>query len=219
MICATARDRATAARLGGCRTGVLLAAARPPLDLGPLACIAFVPLFVRGAWASPRATPSSPVVYRVAAVVDVYFSGCDRAVRRYPLVVLGGRGAVVSSTGATSRAFVVAAVWVLAEAVIRGDRWAGSPGAKSGTPSTTSCGPGARERRRRARVVLCGRSAASSPGILRVRPEADRARLGVSRRQSWKSSLPLIDPSDRNRPRPTRCVTSARTTTRTAISP
>ncbi len=41
--------RSTAARLGAAAvTGALLAAARPPLDLGPLACIAFVPLFM--AW-------------------------------------------------------------------------------------------------------------------------------------------------------------------------
>ena len=47
-------NRPTAARFGAAAvTGALLAAARPPLDLGPLACVAFIPLFV--AWRDQRA--------------------------------------------------------------------------------------------------------------------------------------------------------------------
>ena len=105
-------NRSTAARLGAAAvTGALLAAARPPLDLGPLACVAFVPLFV--AWRGQRRARRPPayafvaaaVVLRAAHVVVVVLRhDRDRAAGRRARRVLGGggRGARVARAAAAS---------------------------------------------------------------------------------------------------------------------
>jgi len=61
-------NRPAAARFGAAAvTGALLAASRPPLDLGPLACVAFVPLFV--AWRGQRARTTAAYAFVAAAVI------------------------------------------------------------------------------------------------------------------------------------------------------
>ena len=62
-------NRLTAARFGAAVvSGALLAAARPPLDFGPLACVAFVPLFIAWRGRGVRATAG----YAFAAACAYY---------------------------------------------------------------------------------------------------------------------------------------------------
>lgn len=120
-------NRATAARLGAAVvTGVLLAAARPPLDLGWLACVAFVPLFVTWRALRPRATAGSTFVaaavyYALLMSWSWYFG----AIAIVPLVIaLAGywtaAGAVLGwlRSRGFANPFLTAAVWVVAEATV-----------------------------------------------------------------------------------------------------
>jgi apolipoprotein N-acyltransferase len=119
--------RPTAARLGAAAvSGVLLATARPPVDLGWLACVAFVPLFI--AWRGRR--PLATAGYAFVAAVAYYallmsWSWYFGTVAIVPLVaVLGaywaGAGAVLGwlRGRGISNPFLTAAVWVLAEATV-----------------------------------------------------------------------------------------------------
>lgn len=120
-------NRPTAARLGAAAvTGALLAAARPPLDLGPLACVAFVPLFVAWRGRGPRATA---ILAFVAAAVYYAFlmswSWYFGTVAIIPLVVVlaaywAAAGAVLGwlRLRRVANPFLTAAVWVLAEATV-----------------------------------------------------------------------------------------------------
>ncbi len=119
--------RSTAARLGAAAvTGALLAAARPPLDLGWLACVAFIPLFVVWRDRSARATAGyafvAAVVYYALLMSWSWYFG---TIAIGPLVaVLGaywaGAGALLGWLRARGVAgpFLTAAVWVLAEATV-----------------------------------------------------------------------------------------------------
>jgi apolipoprotein N-acyltransferase len=107
-------------------TGLLLALSRPPVDLGFLACIALVPLFV--AW-SDR-TPLASAGYAFAAGAVYYTVLCSwlwyfGAIAIIPfVVVLAGfwalAGAVIGwlrARGLTNP-FLTAAIWVCADAII-----------------------------------------------------------------------------------------------------
>ena len=119
-------NRPTAARFGAAAvTGALLAAARPPLDLGPLACVAFVPLFV--AWRDSARTTAAyafvaaAVYYAILMSWSWYFG----TIAIVPLVI--ALGAYWAAAGAVlgwlrgrgvANPFLIAAVWVLAEATV-----------------------------------------------------------------------------------------------------
>jgi apolipoprotein N-acyltransferase len=119
--------RPTVARLGAAIvTGLLLAAARPPLDLGPLACIAFVPLFLAWRGRGPRGAAGYAFVAGVAYHAWLMsWSWYFGTVAIIPLV--GALAAYWAAAGAVigwldrrnaASPFVIAAVWVLAEAVV-----------------------------------------------------------------------------------------------------
>jgi apolipoprotein N-acyltransferase len=117
----TRRPRRVAAAV---LSGLLLAAAFPPLDLGPLALVALVPLL----WAWRGAGPLAAALYGGAAgiaffAVLVEWSRYFGVVAVVPLVLFLSTwwvlaGAVVGWLGrkAAAAAPVVAAVWVLVEA-------------------------------------------------------------------------------------------------------
>jgi apolipoprotein N-acyltransferase len=119
--------RPTVARLAAAIvTGLLLAAARPPLDLGPLACIAFVPLFLAWRGRGPRGAAGYAFVAGVAYHAWLMsWSWYFGTVAIIPLVCAlaaywAAAGAVIGWLDRRSAAspFVIAAVWVLAEAVV-----------------------------------------------------------------------------------------------------
>lgn len=120
-------NRPAVARFGAAAaTGVLLAAARPPLDLGPLACVAFIPLFVAWRDRGPRGTAALAFVaaafyYAILMSWSWYFG----TIAIVPLVIaLGTYWAVAGAVlgflrhGGIANPFLVAAVWVLAEATV-----------------------------------------------------------------------------------------------------
>jgi apolipoprotein N-acyltransferase len=120
-------NRSTAARLGAAAvTGALLAAARPPLDFGLLACIAFVPLFVGWRDRTVRATAGyafvAGIVYYALLMSWTWYFG---AIAIVPLVMIlaaywAAAGAIIGwlrNRGVASP-FLIAAVWVLAEATV-----------------------------------------------------------------------------------------------------
>jgi apolipoprotein N-acyltransferase len=120
-------NRATAARLGAAAvTGAILAAARPPLDVGPLACFAFVPLFVASTGRSVRASAAyafiAAVVYYALLMSWTWYFG---AIAIVPLVMVlaaywaaaGAALAWLRYRGVTNP-FLTASVWVLAEAAV-----------------------------------------------------------------------------------------------------
>ncbi|MGO9872579.1 MAG: apolipoprotein N-acyltransferase [Acidimicrobiia bacterium] len=118
---------ATAARLGAAAvTGTLLAAARPPLDVGPLACVAFVPLFVAWRGSSVRATVGytfvAAVVYYAMLMSWTWYFG---AIAIVPLVIIlatywAAAGAILAwlRGRGVANPFLIASVWVLAEATV-----------------------------------------------------------------------------------------------------
>jgi apolipoprotein N-acyltransferase len=119
--------RPTAARLGAAAVaGVLLAAARPPLDLGPLACVAFVPLFV--AWRDRGARATAGYAFVAAAAyyaLLMSWSWYFGTIAIVPLVAaLGtywaGAGALIGwlRSRGVANPFLTAAIWVLAEATV-----------------------------------------------------------------------------------------------------
>jgi apolipoprotein N-acyltransferase len=120
-------NRPTAARFGAAAvTGVLLAAARPPLDLGPIALVAFVPLFVAWRGRGPRGTAAlafvAAVFYYAFLMSWSWYFGTIAIV---PLVMaLGaywaGAGAILGwlDRRGVRNPFLIAAVWVLAEATV-----------------------------------------------------------------------------------------------------
>jgi apolipoprotein N-acyltransferase len=119
--------RATAARLGAAVvSGVLLAAARPPLDVGPLACVAFVPLFVAWRDRGVRATAGYAFVAAAAYyALLMSWSWYFGTIAIVPLVaVLATYWAVAGALlgwlrgRGVANPFLTAAVWVLAEATV-----------------------------------------------------------------------------------------------------
>ncbi len=107
-------------------SGLLLAASRPPLDLGPLACVALVPLFL--AWRGER--PRACAAYAFVAGVVYYGLLCSwiwyfGAIAIVPFVVAlaaywAGAAAVVAwfRGRGVSAPWLTAAIWVVADAAV-----------------------------------------------------------------------------------------------------
>jgi apolipoprotein N-acyltransferase len=121
---------ATVARIvAAAASGALLAASRPPIDLGPLACIALVPLFVawRGrSWlgAAGLAFFAGVVYYAMLLSWSVYFG----AIAIVPFSIAcalywGAAGALIGWLRAhrVANPWATAAVWVCADALM--SRW------------------------------------------------------------------------------------------------
>jgi apolipoprotein N-acyltransferase len=121
---------ATVARIAAAAaSGALLALSRPPADLGPLACIALVPLFV--AWRGCRPRAAAALAFVAGAVYYCLLCSWIRyfgAVAVVPFAV--GMGAYWAAAGATTAwlrsrglasPWLTAAVWVSAEGLLA--RW------------------------------------------------------------------------------------------------
>ena len=119
--------RATVARVAAAvASGVLLALSRPPFDLGPLACVALVPLFLVWHDRRPRAAAGyafvAGAVYYTIACSWIWYFG---AVAIVPFIgatsgVLGARGCAVGwlRTQRIANPWLTAAVWILADALV-----------------------------------------------------------------------------------------------------
>lgn len=115
--------------LAAVATGLLLAASRPPLDLGPLALVALVPLLSTWRGARPRAAAGyafvAAVVYYGFLASWIWYFG---AVAIVPFLVVmalywagvGGSVAALARRGVQSP-WLTASVWVIGEAVLA--RW------------------------------------------------------------------------------------------------
>ena len=98
------------------------ALSRPPVDIGPLACVALVPLFLAWRGRGPRARRGLRVrrrrrLLRARCVVDLVLRrGRDRAVRRCVLAAYWAAAGAVDRLARARRGianpFVTAAVWV-----------------------------------------------------------------------------------------------------------
>jgi apolipoprotein N-acyltransferase len=120
-----APQRSTLVRLGAVVVaGVLSALSRPPFDLGPLACVALVPLFIawrdRGTRASAGYAFVAGVVYYGIVCSWIWFFG---AIAIVPFVAAcaaywAAAGAVLGwlRTRGLANPFLVAAAWVVADA-------------------------------------------------------------------------------------------------------
>jgi apolipoprotein N-acyltransferase len=121
---------ATVARVvAAAASGALLAISRPPLDLGPLACVALVPLFVawRGrSWLGAAALAFvAGVVYYGTLCVWIWYFGAIALLPFSAAVALywAAAGALVGWLRAhrVANPWATAAVWVCADALV--SRW------------------------------------------------------------------------------------------------
>ena len=125
--CVRAPRRPTVIRLGAAAaSGVLCACSRPPFDLGPLAVVGLVPLFLawrgRGARASAGYAFVAGAVYYAIVCSWIWYFG---AIAIVPFVAIcAGYWAAAGATigwlrgRGVANPFLTAAVWVLADAVV-----------------------------------------------------------------------------------------------------
>jgi apolipoprotein N-acyltransferase len=118
-------SRATLVRLvAAAASGAIAAASRPPLDLGPLACVALVPLFLVWRDRRPRAAAGyafvAGAVYYALVCSWVWYFG---AVAIVPFVAAcaaywAGAGALVAwlRDRGFANPFLTAAIWIVADA-------------------------------------------------------------------------------------------------------
>jgi apolipoprotein N-acyltransferase len=121
---------ATVARVFAAATsGALLAVSRPPIDLGPLACVALVPLFIAWRGRSPRAAAGlafvAGVVYYGALCAWIWYFGAV-AIVPFSFAVASywaAAGALVAwlAQRRIASPWLTAAVWVCADALVA--RW------------------------------------------------------------------------------------------------
>jgi apolipoprotein N-acyltransferase len=113
-----------AARLGAAvASGALLAAARPPLDLGPLACVALVPLFLAWRDRRPRAAAGyaflAGVTYHGLSISWVWYFGVVATIGLVGALAfywaLTGWVVAWLATRRMGAPWLTAAVWVCAE--------------------------------------------------------------------------------------------------------
>jgi apolipoprotein N-acyltransferase len=123
------RPTAVARVVAAVVSGALLALSRPPFDIGPLACIALVPLFVAWRGRTPRGAAGlafvAGVVYYGALCSWIWYFG---AVAIVPFSVAvaaywAAAGALVAwmRTRGIANPWLTAAVWVCADAIVA--RW------------------------------------------------------------------------------------------------
>jgi len=123
------RPAAVARVVAAVVSGALLALSRPPFDIGPLACVALVPLFVAWRGRTPRGAAGlafvAGVVYYGAVCSWIWYFG---AVAIVPFSVAvaaywAAAGALVAwmRTRGIANPWLTAAVWVCADAIVA--RW------------------------------------------------------------------------------------------------